>query len=371
MRPFKHLALRVRALFGTTAAERDLDDEIRFHLEQEANMNARAGVDPDEARLRARRAFGNVEVAKEAHRDTFGVRWLRDFATDVRFALRTLRRAPVLGGAAIVTFALGIGANTAIFSAVNAVILRPLTFDQPDHLVMLWETNPDYHWTDADAAPANMLDWRDRVGAFADVAAYNDFNTPVTLTGIGRPQLLSAAYVTGNFFSVLGVNAELGRTLRDEETWTNGTHVAVISDRLWRNTFNGDASVIGRTVTLDGTGIQIVGVAPPTFAYPYDNGDVWLPVEWKPADRAQVYFRRAHWLRPIARLKPGVSLQSADAQLQTVVKQLQSEFALTNRVMGAGMTPLHDWMVRDTRLPLLILLAAVALLLLIACANVG
>ncbi len=328
-------------------------------------------MSPGEARRVALLAFGGVEQTKERHRDGWGIRWIHELVADGRYALRVMRRNPVLAGAAIVTLALGIGANTAIFSAVNAVILRPLPFAHPDRLVMLWESNPEYGWHQETAAPANVLDWRAQVRGFQDVAAYADFDVPVTLSGAGAPRLLRGTLVTGNFFSVLGVPAEAGRMLRDAETWDTGAHVAVISDRLWRNQFGSDPAVAGRSVMLNGRPVQIVGVAPPSFNYPSQDVDVWAPVRWNPADRDKASFRRAHWLRPIARLQPGVTLDEADAQLQIVVKRLQIQYPAINRVMGAGMTPLHAFLVRDTRQPLTLLLAAVALLLLIACANVG
>ena len=371
MRILKGTRLRLRALFAKSATDRDLDEEIRLHLELETDKNIRAGMRPGEARRQALLAFGGVEQTKERHRDGWGIRWIHELVADSRYALRVMRRNPVLAGAAIVTLALGIGANTAIFSAVNAVILRPLPFAHPDRLVMLWESNPEYGWRQETAAPANMLDWRAQVRGFQDVAAYADFDVPVTLSGAGAPRLLKGTLVTGNFFSVLGVPAETGRMLRDAETWDTGAHVAVISDRLWRNQFDRDPAIAGRSIVLNGRQVQIVGVAPPSFNYPSQDVDLWAPVRWNQADRDKASFRRAHWLRPIARLQPGVTLDEADAQLQIVVTRLQKQYPAINRVMGAGMTPLHAFLVRDTRQPLTLLLAAVALLLLIACANVG
>jgi putative ABC transport system permease protein len=365
------LRRRLQLVFGARAADRDLDDEIRLHLELETEKNIRAGMRADEAWRLARIAFGGVDVTKEAHRDGRGTRWFEDLASDARFALRVLRRSPALTLAAVITLALGVGANTAIFSAVNAVILRPLPFHQPDRLVMLWESNPEFHWDQQDVAPANMLDWREQVHAFSDVAAYMDGDATGTLTGQGAPRLLSVAGVSGNFFSVLGVHPEVGRALRDAETWKNGARVMVISDRLWREQFAADPGVVGRTIMVNGKEAQVVGVMPRSFRFPSETIDAWMPLALDPASRGDISFRRAHWMRAIARLAPGVSLERANAELQTVVRRLQVQYPETNRVMGAGMTPLHDFLVRDSRRPLVTLLAAVALLLLIACANVG
>jgi putative ABC transport system permease protein len=371
MNPFKGITLRLRALFSTRRVDRDMDDEIRMHLDLETEQYIKLGMSPEEARRRALLAFGGVEATREAHRDARGVSLIEDLLSDVRYAFRTFRRSPVLAGASILTLALGIGANTAIFSAVSAVILRPLPFPDADRLMAMFETNPEYGWVQAQAAPANVLDWQENVTAFEDVAASVDYTTTTTLTGDGEPRLLRSSEVTGNFFSVLGVSAVRGRTFVPKETWNTGPWVAIISDRLWRNHFGADPMLVGRTAQLDGRSVEIVGVMPPSFRFPEENVDVWFPVRWDPAARAQVSFRRAHWVRPVARIRRGVSREEANTQLQVVVDRLSRDYPETNRVMGAGMMPLHDFMVGDTRRPLQILLGSVGLLLLIACANVG
>lgn len=368
----KGLRARVRVLFHRAAAEHELDEELRFHLEMETEKNVRLGLSAVEARRRALRDFGGVEPTKEAHRDVRG-RWLEELAADSRYALRTLRRAPVLAGAAILTLALGIGANTMIFSAVNAVILSPLPFHDPGRLVMLWEKNPEKHWYKEICAPANVLDWKEQVRAFQDVAMFFDGPGDATLTGEGEPRLLKAAGVTGNFFDVLGVRPQFGRALVPNETWSadGKPHAAVLSDRLWRTQFGGDPRVVGRSLVVDGQPLQVVGVAPPGFSYPGEGVDLWIPTAWNPATRGKVFFRRAHFIRAVARLAPGATLESADAQLQAVAARLTQQYPETNKYMGAGLTPLHQFLVGDTKLPLVVLLAAVGLLLLIACANVG
>lgn len=373
MGAIRGVMVRLRAILRRRAAERELDEEIGYHIELETEKNLRLGFAPEEARRRALVSFGGVQRTKEAHRDVRGARWLAEAAADIRYALRTFRKSPALAISAILTLALGIGANTAIFSAVNAVILRPLPFDDPARLVMLWEENPDKGWHENVVAPANALDWREQVAAFADVAAYNSFSNSVTLAGAatGELQVVTATGVTGNFFSLLGVRAQRGRMLLDEETWNTQPRVVVISDRLWRQSFGGDPLIAGRTIQLDGRQYQVAGVAPRGFAFPEADVDLWIPVRWSVEDRAQVYFRRAHWLRAVARLRPGVSLDRANVELQTVVRRLQQQYPETNTHMGAGMTPLHEFIIGDTRLPLLVLLSAVSLLLLIACANVG
>lgn len=367
------LRIRLRALLRPQLARRELDEEMRLHLELEIEANRRRGMNPAEARRQAAITFGGIGVAQEAHRDALGIRWIEDSIADAHYALRSFRRNPLLAGAAIVTLALGIGANTAIFSVVNAVLLRPLPFPGGDRLVMLSEDSPERGWHQQAAAPANYLDWKERVSAFTDVAAYNPAAGQVTLLESGVPTLMRRSRVSGNFFAVLQVPAALGRTFVDADTWgsPNGPHVAMISARLWRAQFGGARDVLGRTLDLDGQSVQLIGVLPEGFAFPSPEVDLWMPMEWDAASRTQEWFRRAHWIRVVARLRAGVSPAAAAAQFQTVVRQLQVEYPATNRDMDADLVPLHDFLSGSVRRPLFVLLGAVALLLLIACANVG
>ncbi|HET9010466.1 MAG TPA: ABC transporter permease, partial [Gemmatimonadaceae bacterium] len=371
MSAIKGFAARARALLFRRATQQSLNDEIQFHIEQETTQNVRLGMPPDEARRQALVQFGGLTQAREAHHDVYAARPIEDLVADTRYTLRTMRRTPVLAGAAVLTLALGVGANTAIFSAVNAVILRPLPFPKPEQLYMLWEENPEKGWYKQVAAPANMFDWREQVAAFADVMAYTDMMGTSTLSDGGEPMIVKPARVTGNFFSVLGARPALGRTFVNAETWRTGHRIAVLSHHLWRDRFGSDPGVVGRTIQLDGLPVEIVGVMPASFDYPNEKVDLWGPSGFDPSSRQRVSFRRAHWLSVVARLKPGANEAAANAQLQAVVKRLQRDYPETNRVMGAGMTPLHEFLVGNTRLPLLVLLGAVGLILLIACANVG
>src|SRR5688500_4681264 len=328
-------------------------------------------MSPDEARRQALVQFGGLAQAREAHHDVYAARPLEDAVADARYTWRTMRRTPAITAAAILTLALGVGANAAIFSAVNAVVLRPLPYPSPQQLYMLWEENPEKGWYKQVAAPANMLDWREQVDAFADVMGYTDMFGTSTLTKAGEPVVVKPALTTGNFFSVLRVRPALGRTFTDAETWRTDQAVTVLSHRLWRDRFGSDRNVIGRTIDLDGNPVQIVGVMPEGFAFPNESIDLWQPWAWLPVSRQQTSFRRAHYVSVVARLKPGVPENVANEQLQAVVARLERDYPATNVNMGAGMTPLPEFLVGDTRLPLLILLGAVGLLLLIACANVG
>ena len=362
---------RLRALVRPGEADRELEAELAMHLDLETEVNMAKGMDPTEARRLARVSFGGLDAVREAHRDGRGLRWLRDAASDVRYALRTLRRNPALAATALLTLALGIGATTAIFTAVNAVLIRPLPFADPGRLVAVWEQNPDRGWYQAQAAGANYLDWREQVEAFEDVAAYPSWTTEMTLTGDGPPLLLRGAVVTGNFFEVLGVPPALGRGFTDQETWKTGESVAIISHRLWVDRFGASPALVGTSVPLDRVPTRIVGVMPAEFDFPFRGTDVWKPTAMDPANRQQVWFRRAHYLNVVARLRPETSIEQADASLQTVVRRLEQDYPETNTHMGAGITPLHEFITGTTRGPLLVLLGSVALLLIIACANVG
>lgn len=371
MHQLQGLIARIRALLHRGRAEQELSEEIRFHLEQETAKNVRNGMPPADAKRRALLAFGGVERTREAHHDVRVVRWLADVMADARFALRSIRRAPVIAGAAVVTLALGIGAATAIYTVVDAVVLKPLPFPHGDRLFVVGEENAERNWHRQTAAPANYLDWKEQVPAFEFIGGYSDGRSSATLTGEGEPQIVTYAQVTGSFFDVLGVHAQLGRVFRDEESWRQTTRIVVISDRFWRRVLGGDRGVIGRSILLSGIPQQIVGVMPAKFEYPYSGIDVWLTMRWNPSDRKKAFFRRAHYVRTFARIKPGVSARAADAQLQTVVRRLQQQYPETNVGMGATLTPLHDLITGDARQPLILLFGAVGVLLLIACANVG
>jgi hypothetical protein len=271
--------------------------------------------------------FGGAERLKEAHRDARGTRWLEDLVSDARYAMRALRQNWALTIAAVGTLALVIGANTAIFSAVDAVLLRPLPFAKPDRLVMAGENNREFLWHMADAAPANYLDWRSRVPAFSDAMAYADFPLSVTLMVDGAPRLAPAAIVTGNFFSVLGVTAQIGRTLRDDETWRGGANVVVISDRLWRP--------VRATKTKErrsfGAAPTVVGWLP-SFRFPRPHVST-SGLRWPKEQLGDFLSPRAlaaWWRAP----KPGVS-RGRGGTARDVAQQLKVEYPTAGRIMGA------------------------------------
>ncbi|MFN0181019.1 MAG: ADOP family duplicated permease [Gemmatimonadales bacterium] len=359
----------------------DADAELASMMDEQVRHLIERGMDPEAARAEALRRFGTSvpqtreAVQRSAARRDRGIRlreWIDDAVVDIAVSLRSFRKSPGLAAAAVLTLALAIGANTAIFSAVEAVLLRPLPFAHPRELVALWEKNPDFGWDRADAAPANMLDWKKQAEGFADIGGYSSFGDDATLTGKEPPRLLSSRQATGNFFSLLGVRPALGRLFRDEETWRDGdARVVVLTQATWRDAFGADPAVIGTTIELDGRPTEVIGVLPKSFALPGLEVDLWYPTRWDRAFETEVWFRRAHWLRVVGRLKPGMTPERADATLQTVVARLQRDFPVTNARMGAGLTPLHEFLVGSTRLPLLVIFGGVSSLLLIACGNIA
>ncbi len=288
---------------------------------------------------------------------------------DLRYAIRMLLKKPAFTAVAVMTLALGIGANTAIFSVVNAVLLRPLSYKQPHSLVQIWETNPLRGWTVNVVAPANYLDWEKRNNVFEGLAAYRSSFASLYLTADGEPERIKGLISTGGLFEVLGVEAMLGRTFLPENTWQGNDRVVVLSYGLWKRMFGGNPEIIGQSISLSGITRTVVGVMPEGFYFPTRETELWVTYGWNPNQIATV--RRPHMLRTIARLKPGVTVEQARAEMNSIMSALEQEYPDTNTKMGAGLSPLQDFFVEDTRPALLIFLAAVGFVLLIACANVA
>lgn len=290
---------------------------------------------------------------------------------DLRFAARTLRKNPGFTLAAVVVLAVGIGANTAIFTVVDAVLLRPLPFHEHDRLLAIWERNPERGWYQAQVAAANYLDWREQASTFAAMAAHNDWITELVLTGDGEPEIVNANEVTGSFFQTLGLEMALGSAFDDGDDWAGGEPKIVLAHAFWRQRFGADPGILGRRLVLDDVPRTVVGIAPEGVSYPFPDVQAWTPVAWPPERATQVSFRRAHGMRVVGRLAPGVDRQEAEAELAAIAARLERQYPETNTEMGNGVTPLHEWVVGETRTPVLVLFAAVGLVLLIACANVA
>ena len=361
---------RCRTLFGRAARERGDDEEIRYHLEMATARHAARGLDPQQAQTAARRELGSVDAIREASRDERGIPWLETTARDLRFAARSLRKAPAFSATALAMIALGVGGVAALVPVVCSVLLAPLPFSQPERLMALWETAPERGWEQANASPHNLLDWRDRLRSFEGITAYS-FPTGWALGGHGVAERLNGVNVVTPFFDVLAVPLALGRDFRRDEQWANGERVVVISHELWTRRFGGDPHILRRRLELDGAPHTVVGVAPRSFAFPEPGLDAWVPFPWYPRFLEASWFRLAHFVHPVGRLAPGATAASADAELRELAARLSREYPETNAGNSAGLTPLGDWVVKDARQRLLVLLGAVVLLLLVACANVA
>ena len=290
---------------------------------------------------------------------------METFLQDLSYAVRRLARAPGFTLAAVVTLALGIGANSAIFTVVNAVLLRPLPYPHPEQLVGVFHQMRGTSGLD-NMSPPNYLDLRARTHTLADVAASSDER--MTLTGVGAPVRLQGSFVSANFFDVLGITPILGRSFRAEENEPGKDNVVLLSHGLWVQRFGGDSTIIGKTIRLDGVAHTVVGVTPPTLAYPAER-ELWVPFAYDQSFR--VDNRGAWFLDVIGRMKDGVSRDAAARDIQDVAKGLEKTYPKHNTDLEFAIAPLHGYVVGDTRAALLLLLGAVGFVLLIACANVA
>jgi predicted permease len=341
---------------------------MESHLQMHVDDNLRRGMSPDEARRRALIDLGGVEQVREACRERRGVPWLESLARDVRYALRGLRKNPGFTAVAVLTLALGIGANTAIFSLVNAVLLRPLPYEGADRIVQVWHTPPPESFpgfTRFSVSPANYLDWRAQNHVFEAMAAYG--STTFGWMDGDRPVAVTAGEVAPDLFAVLRARPLLGRTFAPDEESPGKNKVAVLGHRFWRSRLGSEPGVVGKTIRLGGESYTIVGVMPAGFGFPR-WADLWTPLAWSDAER-QV--RGMHDYRAVARLKPGVTVAQAQAEMDSISRRLEQRYPADNKGWGALIVPLRDEMVGEVRPALLVLFAAVSLVLLIACANVA
>jgi putative ABC transport system permease protein len=286
--------------------------------------------------------------------------------TDIRFGFRSLLKRPGATAIALVTLALGIGVNTAIFSAVDSILLRPLPLQDPERLVSVWEHTPALGIQQNQAAPANFFDLRNQNSVFEALGAYGPLD--INLTGAGEPERLDGQLVSANVFAILGVAPALGRTFLPNEDQVGQEHVVVLSDALWQRRFNRDPSIINRNLTLNGESFTVVGIMPRGFFFPARETEAWVPWAMEP-DHASG--RGDHYLALVARLKAGVTIERANADLAAIGQRLSIEYPRTNEGLGFIAHSLHRDYVGDLRLPMLILFGAVGLVLLIACANVA
>ena len=369
------LPLRLRSLFRRTHVEGELSDELRFHLEKLTEENVSRGMTPEEARYAALRELGGPDQIKEECRDMRRVNYLENLYQDIRCGLRQLRRSPGFTAVAVLTLALGIGANTAVYSLVDTILLRPLPYRNPERLVVVSETVPQMGYeNEVGMAAGEYLDYRDRNRSFTETAAYepSGFN----LTGAGTPLRVNAAAVTASVFPLLGVSPLLGHAFSADDERQGSTPVALLSYALWHDHYGADAGILGKTVKLDETPYVVAGVMPASFQFPSDGAalservDLWVPEIFAP-DRLQDRLREfgVHF---IGRLKPGVTAQQAQADVTMVAAGFMEQYHYSGTIrVVPHVHPFAAYAVQKARPLMILLMAAVACVLLIACANVA
>jgi predicted permease len=341
-----------------------LNQDIRDHIAVETQENIERGMPPDEARSSALRKFGNITRVTEETWEVWSFPRLEQFFGDVGFGVRTLRKNPGFSIVAILTLALGIGANTAIFSVVQGVVLAPLPYPQPDRLAMVMESRPGLNQTGI--SYPDFQDWQHSSRSFAQMAALT--SRSYDLTAPGTSEHLDGMEVTSGFFATLGVKLVRGQEFSPSEDRPHGAETVVISDRLWRERFASNPEVLGKTLTLDGVDYTIIGIVPPKFRI-WSDVDVYTSLA---QDEPLLYNDRTiHSIVSIARMKPNVSMGQAQGELATVQANLDRLYPAADRNLGINVEPLKQSLVGDTRETLLLLLGAVGIVLLIACTNVA
>ena len=360
-----------RNLIHKDRVETELTEELHAYRDLLIETKIKDGVEPGEARRIAWLELGGVEQVKENVRDVRHGRSLEVLWRDFRFGFRTLRKNPGFATIAVLTLALGIGANTAIFSVVYAVLLRPLPFPEQDRLVVAWEKDTTANTPFVELSVAEIRDWQEQNQSFTSLAAMPTtvYGYGFVLTGRGDPVLLESARVSGTFFSTLNAQAALGRVFDERDDQVNGPHIVVLSDRLWRERFNSDAHLVGQTITLNQQGMTVVGVMPASFEFP-KGVDIWKPL-LPSMDPRTVQNRGATYLQVVGRLKPTITLAQAETELNVIIGRIAAQHPETKaggyRVV---LTPLSDYLFGNAKPALWALFGATGLLLLIAAANV-
>jgi len=361
----RNLLRRWRALTRRKELEDQLDDELRFHLQKDIEQNIRNGMSPEDARFAALKAFGAVDQSKEECRDARGVTLLENTIRDVSYSVRVLVKGYAFTTVVILTLALGIGANTAIFSFANGILLRPLPYPQSDRLAVLDETALKRGIDSMSVSYPNFLDWREQNTVFEDVAVY--FGTGrVALTGAGEPVEIRSSRISHGLFEILRVSPQLGRTFTADEDRPEQDAVVILGHDLWQRTFGGDPNVIGQKIVLGNRPRTVVGVMPRGFRFP-DVAELWVPLALTP----QMFTRTDHGLDGIARLKDGVTFAAAQAEMHNIAARIEQQNPVTNEGLGVRVTSLHETLTGDYREALLILLGVVGFVLLVACVNVA
>jgi predicted permease len=365
---------RLRGMLRRERLDHDLDEELRSHLEMRAADNLTAGMSPEQALYEAQKRFGNTALHKEDTRKVDIIGWLDEAARDFRHALRMLQRSPGFTAVAVLTLALGIGANTAIFSVIDSILLRPLPYHEPDSLVMVWETNSQHPNPHNTVSPPNFLDWQARNTVFSSMAFI--FDERENLTGNRDPEEVVVQAVSTNFFSLLGVNSILGSGFAPENGQPGHDNVVILNYGFWKEHFAADPAIVGKSILLNGHPLTVVGVAPQNFQWFIKDGSLTgtKPQMWSPFVFPQSFHdhkQMGRFMTVVARLHPGATPSQAQTQMNAIASQLEHEFPDSDGHWGVNVVSLRDQISGDLRPALLVLFGAVAFVLLIACANVS
>src|ERR1700676_2414419 len=351
MTSLKTLARRFASLLTKSRDERELDVEVRSHLELLEGENLRRGMSPEEARHAARREFGGVEQSKEAYREQRGLPFLDTLLQDVRYGLRVLVKSPGFTSVAVLTLALGIGANTAIFSVVRAVLLRALPLPQANRLVMIWGTNTANGDTHDVISYPDFEDLRAQARSFDSVAAFT--NRAAILTADKQAERVPAVQASAEFFGTLGVQPSLGRSFRADEQEPGASRVVLLSDLFWKRRFAQRPDVLGQMVRINEEVYTIIGVTPPGFEFPPGQPEqIYLPMIRDPN-------RNHGFVRVVGRLRRNVSITAAQAEMDVVTRGLAAQFPRSNKTVGANVMPLRDAFLGPARNGLLVMLGVV------------
>jgi putative ABC transport system permease protein len=349
------LLFRLRTLFRLHTAENDLHDELRFHLDQQVAKYVKSGMTEAEAVRRARLEFGGLDQVKDECREARGISLVETLVQDLRYTTRTLLHTPGFTACAVLTLALGIGANTAIFSVVSSVLLNPLAYPNPQELLAARQNE----------SRPNLEDMQRLTSSFSSSGGVNI--TPMDFNGKGEPVRIHAAFVDAGLLPTLGVQPTLGRWISADEDVKGGPRNVLVSYPFWRDSLGSDAHVLGKSIRLSGNNYTVIGVMPSTFALPKEPADIFVSL-WaaypSAAPEREVHFMHTYW-----RLKPGVTLSQAQAEIAQVDRRIAEQFPDGERDRRTMFVPLHDWLVGNIRPALLVLFGSVGLVLLIACAN--
>src|SRR5215471_19035029 len=351
----RELARRLSMLMHRRQFDADLEEEVRLHLELRQEEQLHSGMTVNEARAAARRRFGNATYLKEESHIAWGWEWFETLAQDVRYGARKLRKSPGFTAVAILTLALGIGANTAIFSVINGVLLSPLPYKNPEQLVVIKEN---------DSLP-NVMDIQRQVRAFSQGGGINVDR--MDYTGGTEPVQVRVGFINAGFLETLGVRPMLGRIISPGEDVQGGARLAMVSHHFWQGYLGSDPHAVGNTIQLGGNSYTVIGVMPASFVPPAEHADVFVSLWiYDPGAAAE---RDLHFMHTYWRLRAGVTLAQAQAEMVAIDRRLAEQYPAEEKERKTQLVPLHEWLVGDVRPALLVLFGAVGLVLLIACAN--